>query len=134
MLKAISCFSVLGKISLRRHFILAFLAGIMFSAIYMYILTIITFISAGPRTYMLQYLVRYSFRITLSSHSLQVWFFFQQFTWIGYCNWNQLLYFPHESRQRPWKCMFEYWCLSKIFFSIHFLLAFMAGKKNQQII
>ena len=47
---------------------------------YMYISTIITLISARPMTYKLQYLGRYSFRTTSSSHSLQVCFF-QQFTW-----------------------------------------------------
>ena len=56
---------VFSKISLLIYFILAFLAGIVFSAIYMYILTKISF-CVNPRTYMPEYLVQFSFIFTLS--------------------------------------------------------------------
>ena len=80
---------VFSKISLLIYFILAFLAGIVFSAIYMYILTKISF-CINPRTYMPEYLVQFSFIFTLSL-ILCMYIFFDQ----------------------PWNCMREYWCLKR---------------------
>ena len=88
-----------GKISLWIHVILAFLAGLMLSAIYMYILNIITLISARPRNYTLEYLVRHSHRITSSSH-IESMIFFSNLHW--YFNYNQ---------QWPRNCMNKYVCL-----------------------
>ena len=69
------------------------------------IFELITWISARPRAYTLHYFVKYSFRSTSSSHSLQVKFPPQQFTRIGYCYWDYLL-------QRPRNCMCEDWILT----------------------
>ena len=32
------------------------------------------------------------------------YYFFQQFTWIGYCDWNRLFHFQNESEQRGRNC------------------------------
>ena len=56
------------------------------------------------------WIVRYSFRFTSSLHSLQVGFF-QQFIWIGYWNWNHLLYFSTNlSKDQEITCVsFDVW-------------------------
>ena len=93
---------VFSKISLLIYFILAFLAGIVFSAIYMYILTKISF-CINPRTYMPEYLVQFSFIFTLSL-ILCMYIFF----------WPTL-------ELHAWVLMFE-----KISFLIYFILAFLS--------
>ena len=72
----------------------------------------ITWITPTPMTYTLEFLVRYSFRCHL--HIPSRYNFFQQFSWIGYCNRNQKLYFPHECQQRPRIYMCKYWCLPRL--------------------
>ena len=78
ILKAILWFSVLvlRKIPFLIHFIFAFLAEIMFSEITCIFqlkspFLLITWISARPRTYTLEYLARYSFRFTSFSYFLK---------------------------------------------------------------
>ena len=88
-----------GKISLWIHVILTFLAFLMLSAIYMYILNIITLILARPRNYTLEYLVRHSHWITSSSHIESMIFFSNLHS---YFNYNQ---------QWPRNCMNKYICL-----------------------
>ena len=120
MLKAISWISVMlfGKISLLIHIILTFLAGILFSAIYMYSYIKIPFPINHMNHTNTNDLHTWIFgKIFFQMHVIFTFLacnFFQQFSWIGYCNQNQQFYFPHECQQRPRIYMCEYWCLPRL--------------------
>ena len=48
-------------------------------------------------------------RISLLVHFILAFLagiFFQQFIWVGYCNYNHLLYFPHKFQQLPRNCIY----------------------------
>ena len=88
--------SVSGKIIFQNHFIITFLAGMLFSAIYVHGKDTVTKIGScishtnfgkDQRIAHLSIDVcqRYSFQFTSSSHSLQVKKI-QRVTWIGYSN------------------------------------------------